>query len=197
MISIVIPTFQHFSDCLKPCVESLIKYTDLNDIEIIVVANGCKDGTKEYIESLGAPFKLLWFDDPIGYTRATNEGIKVATGDYLVLLNNDTAMLQQEKNWWVNALKAPFSDPAMGITGIMMNHCPHADRDFLVFFCVMVKREVFDKIGLLDEAFSPGFGEDTDFCCRETNGWVIPDIPCRRSNLRRLTGVPVADKKKQ
>lgn len=35
---------------------------------------------------------------------------------------------------------------------------------FIIFFIVMIKREVFDKIGLLDEAFGMGAGEDTAFC---------------------------------
>lgn len=65
--SIIIPTYNHLEDCLKPCLESIIKNTDLTDLEVIVVANGCTDGTKEYVESLGDSFKLLWFDEPLGY----------------------------------------------------------------------------------------------------------------------------------
>ena len=76
--SIVIPTYNHLEDCLKPCLKSIIKYTDLSQVEIIIVANGCTDNTKEYVESLGSPFKLLWIDEPSGYTKSTNEGIKIS-----------------------------------------------------------------------------------------------------------------------
>ena len=48
--SIVIPTYNYCNDLLKPCLESIIKYTDLLDLEVLVVANGCTDNTKEYVE---------------------------------------------------------------------------------------------------------------------------------------------------
>lgn len=163
-VSIVIPTYNHCSDLLAPCIESIIKYTDLSDIEIIVVANGCTDNTREYLSD--KPIKLVWFDEPIGYTKSTNEGIKAATGEYIILLNNDIELLEQNKNRWIDLLMEPFSDPSVGITGPMKITCPHAKRDFLIFFCVCIRKSMFDKYGLLDEIFSPGYGEDTDFCCR-------------------------------
>jgi hypothetical protein len=42
-ISIVIPTYNHLEDALKPCIESIEKYTTMDEVEIIVVANGCSD----------------------------------------------------------------------------------------------------------------------------------------------------------
>jgi len=179
--SIVIPTYNHLEDCLKPCLESLIKHTHLADVEVIVVANGCKDKTAEYIDSLGYPFKLVWFDEGLGFTKATNEGIKVAQGDYIVLLNNDTVLLDkgQAKNTWMDMLVAPFADDKVGITGPLMLHDSYADADVMIFFCVMIRRDMFDKIGLLDESYSPGGGEDIDFCVKLVQAGyrqvVVPD----------------------
>jgi beta-1,4-mannosyl-glycoprotein beta-1,4-N-acetylglucosaminyltransferase len=183
--SVIIPTYKHLSDCLKPCLESIIKYTD-TDIEVIVVANGCSnDGTREFVESLG--FKLIWFNEAIGYTKATNEGIKVATGDYIILLNNDTILLDQPKNQWLEMLVDPFEkNEKVGITGPMYVHCPFADRNFLIFFCVCIKRELFDRVGLLDEIFSPGFGEDSDFCIKAQNaGCEIVQVPHKSDNYEK------------
>ncbi|MFA5746191.1 MAG: glycosyltransferase, partial [archaeon] len=121
--SIVIPTFNHCDDLLKPCLESIRKYTDLSMVEVIVVANGCKDNTREYVESLGDPFKLLWFDEGLGYTKATNEGMKIATGEYIIPLNNDVQILDlgQGHNKWLNDLLKPFeTDESIGITGPML-----------------------------------------------------------------------------
>ena len=70
----------HLEDCLKPCLESIIKNTDLSSVEVIVVANGCTDGTKDYVNSLGKSFKLVWIEEAAGYSRATNAGIKTAYG---------------------------------------------------------------------------------------------------------------------
>ena len=177
-ISIIIPTYNHCDDFLKPCLQSVIKHTDLSDAEVIVVANGCTDDTKEYVESLGSPFRLIWIDEPSGYTKATNEGIKAATGEYVVLLNNDTILLEQPKNHWINVLKEPFeNEDRIGITGPLPNWCPWARRHFIIFFCVMIKRKSFDEFGLLDEVFSPGFGEDTDFCIKmQDAGYKIKGV---------------------
>ena len=163
--SIIIPTYNHCEDLLKPCIESILRHTSLDNIELIIVANGCTDETREYVESLSFP-KLVWSDEAIGYTKATNLGIQAATGEYVVLLNNDTELLEQNMNQWLDMMVAPFSDPTVGLSGPLMLHDDYADFDVLIFFCVMIKKEVFDKVGLLDEIFSPGGGEDIDFTVR-------------------------------
>lgn len=195
MISIIIPTYNHLEDCLKPCLESIIKNTDLSDAEVIVVANGCTDNTKNYVNSLGNRFKLIWEDKPLGYTKATNIGIKASKGDYIVLLNNDTVILDQEpKGAWIDLLKNPMEqDSKIGITGPSLAFCPNANSQFLIFFCVMIKRELFDIIGYLDEIFSPGFGEDTDFCMKaKMAGYHILQVP----NLNPLREAEVYDDRK-
>src|SRR5258708_7523634 len=99
--SIIIPTYQHFQDCLLPCIESVLKYTDISNIEIIIIANGCNDGTNEYLLSLDKNlFKIIIDEKPLGYTKATNLGIKEASGEYIILLNNDILLLDQPKNLW-------------------------------------------------------------------------------------------------
>jgi GT2 family glycosyltransferase len=180
--SIIIPTYNHLDDCLRPCLESLKQYTVLDDIEVLVVANGCKDGTADFVDSLGYPFKLVWFDDGLGFTKATNEGIKAARGDLIVLLNNDTQILDKglPKGTWIKMLEEPFlRDDKVGITGPLQLHDNYADANVMIFFCVMIRKEVFDRIGLLDESFSPGGGEDIAFCIEaEKAGFkqiVVPD----------------------
>ncbi len=192
--SIVIPTYNHLDDCLKPCVESVIKTTDLTDAEIIIVANGCKDGTRDYLQSIKSQnIRYVWFNEGLGYTKATNIGIQQAEGEYVVVLNNDTVVLDWNlpPSEWLRALALPFqNDPLMGITGPSRLYFSPSDRHtgvrndrtdgdwFVVFFCAMIRRDLFDKIGLLDEVFSPGFGEDLDFCLRaKSRGFKCQQIP--------------------
>lgn len=199
--SIVIPTYKHLEDCLKPCLQSIIKNTDLSDIEVIVVANGCgDDGTREYVESLGAPFRLLWADDGLGYTLATNWGLREAKGDVLILMNNDCLILDfQAKNVWLDRLLGPLKDPTVGITGSLKIRDAVTGYDFLVFFLVAFRRELYEKLGPLDEVYSPGAYEDVDFCLKaeqlgyklvmvanktgvdQKRGWTITDYPCFHS----------------
>ena len=179
-ISVVIPTYNHLEDCLKPCLESLIKHTTLDkDIEIIVSCNGCTDGTRAYVESLGSNFKIVWSDKPTGYTIGTNDGIKVATGEYVILLSNDTILLEQEKDTWIHMLIDPLEkDPKVGITGPMHLEWDNSGRDFLIFFLVAMRKSLFDEIGLLDEIFNPGFGEDIDMSFKAQDaGYLTIQVP--------------------
>lgn len=172
--SIVIPTYNHCDDLLKPCVESIFKHTDMKDVELIISANGCVDNTRWYLESLqhqfnslgfGANIKIFWSDVPLGYARACNEAIRMATTDRIVLLNNDTVILEQPKNNWLTLLDACFDrNPKCGISCVIKQHSDPAGHDFAVFFCVMIGRQVFDTIGLLNEEYGKGGGEDTEFC---------------------------------
>lgn len=195
--SIVIPTYNHCEDLLMPCIASIIKYTDLSDAEIIISANGCKDNTLEYVSSLGNKVKLIWSDEPLGYTIATNMGIKAATGEYIILLNNDVELLPQIRNTWINQLVAPFEDPTVGGTGPFLMGYPR----FIVFFCAMIKKEMFEKFGLLDEIFSPGTCEDVDFCAKmQLGGYKIVMIPDERVKFlkndqnRMIGGCPIHHK---
>ena len=183
-ISIVIPTYNHCDDLLKPCIDSIIKYTDLENVEVIVSANGCKDNTKEYVESLGEPFKLVWNEEAIGFSRAINAGIEIATGDYIILLNNDVILLNQVKNTWLKMLSEPFEDSTVGITGPIKGPSGPAGRDFIIFFCAMIKKELFDKIGLLDTIFGVGGGEDTDFSIKaEIAGYKTVQVPAEKTTV--------------
>jgi beta-1,4-mannosyl-glycoprotein beta-1,4-N-acetylglucosaminyltransferase len=188
--SIVIPTYNKCNELLKPCLESIFTYTS-PDVEVIVVANGCTDNTQEYVQLQQKSYpnlRLLCNSKPMGYTKATNWGIQESTGDYVILLNNDTVLLPQANNQWIDILVKPFlEDLSVGMTGPFMNYCPYAKRDFLIFFCVMIKRQMFHKLGILDEIFSPGYGEDTDFGCRIVDaGYKIVQVP---DNSRDYYGV--------
>lgn len=179
-VSIVIPTFNHLEDLLKPNLKSLIEFTDLSNVEVIVVANGCTDGTEDYVRSLGPKFRVLSFPDAIGYTRATNEGIKVATGDFIILYNNDVVLLGQPKHRWINILLEPFQgNPKMGITGPLQLHDDYAGEDVIIGFCLCISRPALEAAGgLLDEIYSPGGGEDIDLCCKvRRKGFGVRQVP--------------------
>lgn len=194
--SIIIPTYNKFHEAFKKCLPSVVKYTDLSDAEIIVVCNGSNEETRTFIDAfIGRyyyPIKYLWFDEGLGYAKAVNEGIKISQGEYVILLNDDTILLEQPHNEWIRKLKQPFlEDEKMGLTAPMKTFSPSANHWFLIFFCVMIHRKVIDKIGLLDEAFY-SYGEDTSYCIEaEKAGFKIKQVP-RDSNEyyehNRMTG---------
>ena len=90
--SIVIPTLNRW-DLLNKCLRSIKENTDLTDAEVIVVSNGCTDHTPTYFKSVyKAPFHIIEWPKPLGYPKAVNMGMSAATGDYVILLNNDTEL---------------------------------------------------------------------------------------------------------
>ena len=111
MISIVIPIYNpenlSFKNekFLRPQLESLIKYTGLSRyIEIILIVNGYTSETVFTITNItdcyNKAFKIWYFKEPLGYTKAANEGMKRAKGDFIILLNDDVILLNQLKNYW-------------------------------------------------------------------------------------------------
>lgn len=176
-----------------------MKYTDLGaSVEVIVSANGCKDNTKEYMEGLcksynGKAFKLIWSDEPTGFIKATNDGIEAASGEFIILLNNDTELLNQPRNSWIHQLVEPFfRDEKMAVTGPFLIGYPR----YVMFFCAMIKKSMFDQFGLLDEIFAPGMGEDVDFCIKvKKGGYKIEQVPYYSDNLPNrgfmLGGFPI------
>ena len=154
----------------------------MDEVEVIVVANGCTDNTKEFMTQMnaitgGTQLKFIWVDEAIGYTKATNLGIQQATGQFTVLLNNDTVLLEQPNNRWLEWLAEPFANPKVGMTGPLELFDNYSNHAVLIFFCVMIRSSVFDQIGMLDEVYTPGGGEDIDFTIRLKNaGFLAVEI---------------------
>jgi len=178
--SIVIPVCDN-SAYTRACIESIQE--NIGDYEIIIVDNGSKE-----IQPQGDQF--IRNDKNLGFPIAVNQGIKRAAGEVIIILNNDTIVspgwLQYLENHLQNYdLVGPCTNNISGLQCVQVgdivdksdfyqkanlfreqNQDKSLPHDRLVFFCVAIKREVIDKIGLLDENFTPGNFEDDDYCLR-------------------------------
>lgn len=187
MISIIIPTYNN-TEGYKECLNSIIKYTDTDNIELVVIANGSERSVIEYTISVIHNFKqhkIVRHVNSIGYTKATNNGLSIATGDYIVLLNDDTILLEQRKNQWIDELMKPFKgNTQIAMTGPLRNYIKQLDLNFLLFFCVMIPKRIITEIGLLDEQFNPGGFEDADYCLRiHSLGYSTQIVPSTQPTL--------------
>ena len=195
MTSIVVLTYNQLQDCTIPCIESIYKYTKIDTFELIVVDNNSQDVTGEYLKSIENKYpniKIILNVENKGYSGGNNDGIKGSKGDFVVLLNNDTLV---SENWLENLLKPFDKDKKIGLVGPISNSVGNEQRvnidglneknyiekskeyttlnkdvvcetQRLGFFCVAIKRDLIDKIGLLDEKFGIGMFEDDDYCMR-------------------------------
>jgi GT2 family glycosyltransferase len=194
LVSIIILTYNNLQ-LTKACLKSLEQYTDYENIEIIIVDNASSDDTPIYLkqnyENL-KNYKVILNNENLGFSAGNNVGLKVATGDYLVLLNNDTLVT----TGWMRTMVNHFRyNPKLGLLGPITNNIGNEAKVFTkyknpndmfpevthiifknmgkllplktaAFFCVMMSREVYEKVGLLDESFGLGFFEDDDYCRR-------------------------------
>lgn len=164
LASIVIPAYHPYT-LLEYCLTSIINNTDENLVEIIVVCNGSDRESADLVLNNFPNVRLVWYKEALGFTKAANIGFKLVENPITIICNTDIAILDYwPKNQWLYTLIEPFTDPQVGITGINPMFTPYGD--FFPFFFTAIRSSLFEKIGYLDIAFSPGYGEDVDFCIR-------------------------------
>jgi len=98
-VSIIIPNKDHFTD-LKRCIDSILDKSTYENFEIIVVENNSEtQEIKDYYEEIGKhpQVKIVTYKGGFNYAKINNFGAGAATGEYLVLLNNDTQVITV--NW--------------------------------------------------------------------------------------------------
>ena len=89
MISLCIPTYNRIDD-LKRCLDSIINKFGNYPYEVIVADGGSTDGTLEYIKNLNCEnIKLIEHGKLLGVTKAYNDSIEIAKGDYIFIGNDD------------------------------------------------------------------------------------------------------------
>ncbi|MFA5114051.1 MAG: glycoside hydrolase family 99-like domain-containing protein [Candidatus Margulisiibacteriota bacterium] len=109
-VSVVIPHYNKAS-LLDRCLETLCAQAADFDFEIIVVDNASTDGSAALVRGKYPAVRYIVLDKNHLFARACNEGIKVARGRYIALLNNDTEVDRH----WLAALKTALdNDPEAG-----------------------------------------------------------------------------------
>jgi GT2 family glycosyltransferase len=79
---------------LETCLESIFKFTKVIKFEVIVIDNGSQDKSQELVKNKFPQVKLILNKDNLGFTKANNQGIKIAKGEYVLLLNSDTYLIE-------------------------------------------------------------------------------------------------------
>lgn len=189
-VSIVIATYNKL-EYTQGCIASIRQHTAPGSYEIIVVDNASTDDTRDWLREQ-QDIRCILNEDNMGFPHACNQGIGIAEGDGILLLNNDTVVTER---WLTNMLSCLLSADDIGAVGTVTNNCsyfqsipvPYAgveemhafasgynvsdpqrweERLKLIGYNMLIRRAALDRVGQLDERFTPGNYEDDDLSYR-------------------------------
>ncbi len=193
VVSVIVPTYGNVDYTLR-CLASVAANAPTAEIEVIVVDDASPDPATAALARVRG-IRLLRNLDNLGFVRACNTASRVARGEFLLFLNNDTQVMPG----WLDTMLLLFrSRGDVGAVGSMLlypdgrlqeaggiiwkdgsgwNFGRHEDPDRPVYnyvrevdYCsgasLMVPRALFARIGGFDERYVPAYFEDSDLCFR-------------------------------
>ena len=192
-VSIIIPTYGSV-DYTLACLASIAAHPPQVVIEVIVVDDATPDSSTACLADIPG-IRLIINPRNLGYLVSCNTAARVASGQFVLFLNNDT----QVQDGWLDALLAPFrSNRDIGAVGSKLlypdgrlqeagciiwddgsgwNYGRLDDPDRFVYnylrevdycsaACLMVPRALFEQLGGFDEIYAPAYCEDSDLAFR-------------------------------
>jgi GT2 family glycosyltransferase len=186
MLSVVIPIFNNH-DYSYECIMAVMENT--NDYELVIIDNGSEPPFKPPFTGF-VECQLIRNETNKGFPHAINQGIAAAKGDTICLLNNDvivTPGYAERLAGYLDeyAIVGPCANYSAGlqrVTAGIYNSKDELHREaeawsddwngmiedvtFVIGFCMMFKKSLFDEIGQFDESLWPCSGEEIDFCLR-------------------------------
>lgn len=208
-VSIIIPVYNRWQ-LTQRCLESICGATEQATYELIVVDNHSTDDTNRVLQAVEGDITVLRQPTNRGFAAACNAGARLAQGEYLLFLNNDTEV---KPGWLDTMLECARSEENVGAVGakllypagdvqhagiaisvkrvpyLIFQHfgaehpavCETREMQAVTGACMLVPKTVFDQAGGFDEEYHNGF-EDVDFCLRlRQNGLRV--IYCPKATI--------------
>jgi O-antigen biosynthesis protein len=160
----------------RACIQSVREFSLLKP-EIVLIDNGSTPAESVELASLGADV-VIYSPVMLGYPKAMNAGVRAASGSFVCLMNNDAQVTQ--RGWDARLITLLDMVPSAEIIGPYTDFvfspgqqaaAPGAQDELLetnrlAFVCVVMRADLFERVGFLDEAYGLGNWEDTDLCMR-------------------------------
>jgi GT2 family glycosyltransferase len=209
----------------RRCLEAIGRNTR-TPYRLILIDNGSEEDTQSFLAGLaGDPSwngVLIRNEENLGFIRAVNQGLRASLASYVCILNNDIVVTE---GWLERMVEFAEAHPEAGLLNPEQNHDPGKampedleayarsrvqgrgkwmELDHCTGGCLLIKREVIQKVGVLDEAYGAGYFEDDDYsrraqkagfrCLRLLDTYVWHDIG---SSFKRKAGRGEAQQKNQ
>ena len=186
---VIIPVYKS-PEWVKLCVYSVFKNTDLKLLNKVYLINDCDDeltiNCLNNLKDKYSKIEIIQNEKNLGFVKTANKGLKKSTADYVLLLNTDCILANNtigklishiEKNKNIGLI-CPISSNAANLTLDMFDGFSFMQMDKLlekkflgqsfsactvVGNCLMITRKCIEEVGLLDEAYGTGYGEETDY----------------------------------
>jgi len=170
LVSIVIPTYNNIKT-LNNAVQSIYDNTE-QKVEIIVVNNG-DIVDKNLFSKYSA--QVYNAGGNKGWAGGINLGAANATGEFVLMLNDDILILPSDKLWLTKLVEILANDDTVGIVGPSSNYVSGYQNMFweglpdvleafyYIGFCALINRQYFFNLGCLDEKVLP---DDIDLAVR-------------------------------
>jgi GT2 family glycosyltransferase len=193
-VSIIILCWNNL-EYTKKCIESLYRYT--SDFQLLLVNNASTDGTIDYLREVSKSHEnvaIINNSRNEGFAKGNNRALEVATGQYILFLNNDTECIMP--NWLDGMVQVLDNNPLAGIVGARLlypddkygkTYIQHAGVFFNGIAPMHIGRNKLDSevpnngieelqavtgacmlvrkdFAKFDEGYIQGYYEDTDMC---------------------------------
>lgn len=170
-LSVIIPSRD--ANNLVPCVQAIQRWENTFGIRIFVVDDGARENAQHVLAGVN------WVDGirPFCFSRNVNLGILAAGEDDVIILNDDAVLRSPSGFTGLHQIAHARRD--YGVLSAVTNSVGNAEQmrragvtqprtlsHTACFVCVLIRREVIEMVGLLDEEFEPAYFEDDDYCVR-------------------------------
>ena len=160
------------------------------DYRVIIVDDKSTDleSLKFLSDIADEKIKIVHNQENLGWVKSVNQGLKESTAEYVCVMNNDTLVTD---GWLDEMITVAEKEPDIGLVnpewekparisiedyakGLKKSNGEFIETDWARGFCFLVKREVINRIGGLDEAYSPGYYDDCDYSVRAIKAGFRP-----------------------
>lgn len=182
----------------RECIKSVYGFTDSSSFELVIVDNASTDATPEYLSEVTRQhrnIKVTRNDQNVSFAQGCNQGARMASGDYLLFLNNDTrvtqgwldemlSVFQNEERVGIVGSRLVYPDGGLQHGGVVLTlwrglpinidvnlekEIPDSLEAREVFAvtgaCMLINRDLFFDCGGFDEEYVYGY-EDIDLCMK-------------------------------